>query len=105
VEINWSVGGPIVLTVLANIAAFAYLFGVTKQQIQGVDRDVERIRIDVERLHEQNRDTDNRIHDMALMLTKISTQLDQIMGNPIVKAELVARKSQGVIVNVEKDTP
>ena len=99
-DINWTIAGPMVLTVLANICAFAYVFGVTNQKLLGVDRDVERIRIDVERLHEQNRDTDNRIHEIAIMLTKVSTQLDQLMGNdpdncPIIRLDSQGRKHVG----------
>lgn len=84
-EPNWAILGPMVFTILINLCAFAYVFGATNQKLRNVDRDVERIRIDIETLRHDSRDTDNRIHDMSLVLTKISTQLDQLAALPAIE--------------------
>jgi hypothetical protein len=102
-----------VLTVLINACVFAYVFGVTNQKLRNVDRDVERIRLDVETLRHDSRDTDNRIHDMALVLAKISTQLDQLASLPMLehcdisacpfaKRETTARTNRKIAVDVER---
>jgi len=78
-EINWVVVGPMVLTVLTNICAFFYVFGVQNQKLRNVDVDIARIREEVEQLQKDGRDTDRRIQDMALLLMKVSTQLDHLV--------------------------
>lgn len=99
IEVNWSIVSPFVIFALGNICALAYMFGLTNQKIRAIDRDVERVRVDVERIHEQNRDTDQRIHDMALVLSKIDTRLDVFLSAagdtstcPFFRANLVRGK-------------
>lgn len=78
-EINWVVVGPMVLTVLTNVCAFFYVFGVQNQKLRNVDVDIARIREEVEKLQKDGKDTDRRIQDMALLLMKVSTQMDHLV--------------------------
>ncbi len=107
-EINWSVVTPLIIFALGNLCALAYMFGRTSQEIRAFDRDLERVRVDVERVHEQNRDADLRIHNMALVLSKIDTRLDLFLAAasdtatcPLFKSNLARRK--GEVVDVAPD--
>ena len=100
-EVNWSMLGPVIINALATIGALAYTFGVVNQKIRAIDRDLEKMQVDFERIREQNRDTDQRIHDMSIVLTKIDTRLDMFLSAagdtgacPHFKAQLVSRSKE-----------
>ena len=101
-EINWTLIGPIVLNTLATIGALAYTFGVVNQRIRSIDRDLERMHVDFERMREQNRDTDQRIHEMSLVLERIATKID--MALPVTVDPNTCQYCRSVIRQREEHT-
>ncbi len=75
-EINWGIVGPIVVNALGTVCALAYMFGTVNQKIRALDRALERVHIDVEQIRVQNRDTDKRVHEVALVLGKLDAKFD-----------------------------
>ncbi len=100
-DVNWTLVGPIVINCLATIGALAYTFGVVNQKIRAIDRDLERMHVDFERMRERHRDTDMRIHAMSLVLERIATKLDIFLLSanetgacPHLKSDLAKRQQE-----------
>ena len=79
IDLNWGILGPIIVNALATIGALAYTFGVVNQRINTVERDLERVHTDVGIIREKANATDERITNMALILERISTQMNMLL--------------------------
>ena len=78
-EINWDLVAPIIVSVGANALMLAYLVGGIRSKIDSLSTRIDRLEMEHEKDKDMNHRLGEQVHGVALVVTRIETQLSGLM--------------------------